>query len=1171
MAESTDQVGAGRYALTGMLGEGGMGTVYRAVDRLTGAEVAVKRLAVRSRPGVTLPAVAPPRGEIGGEIGGAPGGEVGTAVTDPAFDTAGHTLAATPAARAAVAERGDEAPTRQERPSPSPRPDGDSALAMRLAIATEFRILASLRHPSIISVLDYGFDDERRPFLVLELLEDARPITTAARGLPLAARVAFIAQMLQALDYLHRRGIRHRDLKPSNVLVADGRVRVLDFGLALESGEHHRPAGTLGYIAPEVMRGEPHTVAADLYAAGIVAYELLAGHHPFGRSEEDLLRASGLPPTLTLHDPSLPAAASAALVDTVERLLAHAPERRPSSAAQALRLLARTGVLGEGEDADAQRSLVAAARLVGRTRERAQLREALARARRGHGGVVAVTGDSGVGKSRLIDDLRTHALVTGFAVMVGGEVAAGGGAYQAWQEPVRLLALEAAPGAAVPWPLLALVVPDVGELIGAGPLAPPPMDPQTLQVMLFGAVEALVRAARGPTLILLEDLHWAGPESLALLGAMTRVAAQAPLLVVATARTEAAAAVRGPGVEVVALAPLERRELAELATAVLGPLGDRADLVELLHHGTGGVPLYVVEALRLLASQAGGLDRIATMRLPPALTVAQLEQARRDRLARLPGDVLPLCELAAIAGRELDLEMLAALGPGAGLAAMLGAAEHAGVVDADVGGWRFTHDRVREVLVEGIAPARRAELHRRVAGWLDARRRDPVALAWHWGQAGDRAREAAWAAAAGESLLTRAAYPRARIAFERALALLDDRGLAGAERDRAELALQLGRGTCALILDGFGSPATAAAYDRAAALCESLGVAGGAQAFAVLFGQAAVHLFRGDITSSLRLAERALEIARDAGDVDLELEGRFALSNAQFWAGDLAGCEENVQRVLALWSDARAPLHAERFGQVPRITCMTGGAWGAWASGRPELARQRADEAVALARELGHGFTEAIAIQVGTFLAALRRDVEATLEGSETLIRLGAPFPAYMILARTLRAWALAHRERDRRYLDEMRAVWAEWQAIGQGAGHTLITGLLADALLLFAEPAEALAVAREGVAWSEARNERPLRADLLCLEGRALSAQGAPAAARAALAAARRDAQALGADTLVLRVAVATAALDLDAGDRVSARAVLVPAFERVRDGGDTVDLRRARALLARLEERPT
>ena len=1154
MGDPRDHVGTGRYAITAKLGEGGMGAVFRALDRLTGEQVAVKRLTAKAIEAEADATIVTPRGSNRRDVA--------SAATELAVGTDAPT-------------EGDEGPTRHERPGPplvkSPR-KSDSIPALRLAIASEFRILASLRHPNIISVLDYGFDEAHDPFLVLEVLDDARTVTAASRGQPLRVRVGYVAQILQALDYLHRRGIRHRDLKPSNVLVAGGRVRVLDFGLALESGERHRPAGTFGYIAPEVLRGEPHTAVADLYAAGIVAYEILGGRHPFGRTEDEVLAHVGPAATLVLEHGELGLEGARAVSDTVARLLEPDPDRRPTSAAQALRLLARSGALGAVEDDDIRRSMVSAARLVGRQQERAQLRAALGRARKGQGGVIAVVGESGAGKSRLVDDLRTNALVTGCTVVDGGELSEHGAAYQSWQAPLRRLALRVTPHAPVAWPFLTLIVPDIGELIGIGQITSPLMDPQTLQIQMMVAAEGLVRAAAaaGPTVILLEDLHWAGVESLALLGWMTRVAAELPLLIVATTRPEGAPLVCGRGVEVVNVKPLERRDLEELASTVLGPLGQRADLIDLLERGTGGVPLYVVEALRLLAAQAGSLDDIGTMRLPASLTIDVLDRALRERLARMPDEALPLCQLAALVGPDLDLGLLAGVAPELGvdldLTRGLAAAEHAGVIHVDVGGWHFTHDRVRQVLLETIDPGAQRALHRGIASWLERSGGDPVALAWHWGQAGDAGREGAWVAAAADALLMRAAYPRARAAFARALELLDARGLAAAERDRAELRIQLGLGTCALILDGFASPATAAAYDRAQALVESLGVAGGGEAFAVLFGQAAVHLFRGDIVASRDLATRALRLAQEARDVDLEIEGRFAVANADFWLGELAASERNVVRVIALWSADRAPLHLERFGQIPRVTCMTAGAWGQWVAGLPDAALARAEEAASIARGVGHSFSEAIAVQIVAITRALRRDVDETRACAEELVRHGAPFPAYMITARMLLAWARASRERDPQLLGEMIGAWHHWQAIGAGLAHTFIAGLLADAHLLFGQPAEALAVARDARAWGEAHGERALLADLIRLEGEAHAALGDVAAARERFTAALRTAEAQGASSLALRTAVAWARLEHAAGDALEARALLEPALRRMADGADTTDQREARTLLARL-----
>src|SRR5687767_12284436 len=123
--------------------------------------------------------------------------------------------------------------------------------ALRLALAREFQVLASLRHPNVISVLDYGFDSTRQPYFTMALLDKPRTIYDAARGQSLEVRVRLLIQLLQALVYLHRRGIVHRDLKPDNALVLpDGQLKVLDFGLAFarKHGTAGEFSGTPAYM-----------------------------------------------------------------------------------------------------------------------------------------------------------------------------------------------------------------------------------------------------------------------------------------------------------------------------------------------------------------------------------------------------------------------------------------------------------------------------------------------------------------------------------------------------------------------------------------------------------------------------------------------------------------------------------------------------------------------------------------------------------------------------------------------------------------------------------------------------------------------------------------------------------------------------------------------------------
>jgi hypothetical protein len=310
----------------------------------------------------------------------------------------------------------------------------------RLALAKEFRTLASLRHPNIISVLDYGFDAQRQPFYTMELVEDAQNILEYGADKSILRKIELVGEMLLALAYLHRRGIFHRDLKPDNVLIQNGIVKLVDFGLAVHrdhSGEARKneTAGTLAYMSPELFQGEAVSEQSDLFAVGVIACELLSRQHPFASES-----ASAMVNAILTEPPLVSDKIPEPVLRVLLRLLEKDPAQRYDDAFTVLDDLSAASGLSLTRETDTLReSFLQGAAFVGREVELQTLTDALGRAIGGQGSAWLIGGESGVGKSRLVDELSTHALVNGALVLNGQAIQETNAAERLWTQPIRRL------------------------------------------------------------------------------------------------------------------------------------------------------------------------------------------------------------------------------------------------------------------------------------------------------------------------------------------------------------------------------------------------------------------------------------------------------------------------------------------------------------------------------------------------------------------------------------------------------------------------------------------------------------------------------------------------------------------------------------------------------------
>jgi hypothetical protein len=536
----------------------------------------------------------------------------------------------------------------------------------------------------------------------MELLENAQTITAYGQSKSVEEQVALLEQVLQALAYLHRRGIIHRDLKPANTLVIDGQVKVLDFGLAIARehlSETPQIAGTIAYMAPEVLQGAPASEAADLYAVGVMAYELFAGRHPFAIHKftqliQDIVYITPDVWGLKLDEP---------LQAALEKLLAKSPDERYHDANDLIRLYAEvTGQQAQYETATIRESYLQAARFVGREVELKVLTDAFAQVMRGKGSTWLIGGESGVGKSRLLDELRTHVIVEGALALRGQAIAEGGAPYQLWREALRRLCLQT-DLTELEASVLKALVPDIATLIGRDVSDALEIDPQAAQTRLLTVIEDLFRKQTHPIVLLLEDLQWAS-ESLAVLKRLHQSVAELSLLVVANYRDDERPDLPTElsDMQMMKLPRLTGEAIADLSAAMLGEQGRQPQVVDLLRRETEGNVFFIVEVVRTLAEEAGQLDRVGSITVPQKIVAGGMQAVVQRRLKRVPEHARPLLEIAAVAGRELDLKVLGAAAPETTLDSWLTICADASVLEVQDGRWRFAHDKLRERMLADL-------------------------------------------------------------------------------------------------------------------------------------------------------------------------------------------------------------------------------------------------------------------------------------------------------------------------------------------------------------------------------------------------------------------------------------------------------------------------------------
>jgi class 3 adenylate cyclase/predicted ATPase len=661
-------------------------------------------------------------------------------------------------------------------------------------------------------------------------------------------------------------------------------------------------------------------------------------------------------------------------------------------------------------------------------------------AKRGEGRVVLLSGEPGIGKSRLVRALlecvadEPHARMRHFCSPHHSDSALHPIASQL--ERAARFARDDDRGtrtAKLQAMLTALAVaPDdialIGELLGLAGMGEgsprPSLAPMQRRQRTLDALKRLLEASsrHRPILAVFEDAHWCDPTSLELLHRALAELPRLPILFVVTARPGFAPSwLEQPYSHALTLGRLDRTAAAALVESADEFKSLDADRVREILDQTDGVPLFIEELTRAvveagegaLAASREGAPVVSREGAPVVSRIpTTLQASLMSRLDRL-GPAKELAQLGAVIGRSFSWPLLAIV---AGrndkeMAAGLEQLVAAGLLFQEGQGphrrYRFKHALVQSAAYESLLRSARQQLHARIAQALEARFPGVPAeqVAGHWAEAGERARAAAGWQKAGEQAIRRGANREAIAQLGKGLTALD-RLPPSSERDRSELALQLLLAEALIADRGWTAAETQPCWARARALCESIGEP--AALFPILYGQFSNHLSRGE-PDVHELAMQALQATRGSDNGSLRAVAYAMAGMSHFARGEFAAARTGLESALLLSVADRTtttfltPAHNAAIASLwLAMTVLVLGA-------RDEAARH-AVAGLAIARRLDNPHTLAHALALHCRYVAMAEDIAALHETAEELAALAAEhaFPFYAAAADIYRGWVLA-------------------------------------------------------------------------------------------------------------------------------------------------------------------
>jgi predicted ATPase len=836
--------------------------------------------------------------------------------------------------------------------------------------------------------------------------------------------------------------------------------------------------------------------------------------------------------------------------------------------------------------------------LVGRESEVTLLRERWEQVKVGQGHVVLLTGDAGIGKSRLVQMLKEHVanephtrwecrsseyyqntalfpLVDLFQRLLRFEAHETPAAkLETLEQALSQYRLPVEESIQLFAPLLSLPLP-------AHHYPPLNFSPQRQRQKTLETIVAILQehAEQQPVLFILEDLHWTDPTTLEWLNLVIEQIPTASVLVLLTCRpTFQPSWSHRSYVSEITVNRLSPTQVAQIVTCMTDGKTLPQEVLGQIVEKTDGVPLFVEEMTKAIL-EAGYLKEVhghyeltgSLRALTIPVTLQDSLMARLDRLVTAKG----IAQLAAALGRQFAYALLQRVSQ---VDAMTLQRALGRLVDAELVFQRgvppqstyvFKHALIQDAAYASLLKSTRQHYHQQIAQVLEAQfpetaETQPELLAHHYTEAALPEKAVPNWHHAGQRASERSAHVEAIAHLRTGLALLQTLPETPGRVQR-EVDLLIALGASLIAVKGYAASEVAHTYIRAQHLCQHLDDP--QQLFPVLRGLCSYYNVRAEYQTAHAMGEQLLTLAQQAQDAAMLVAAHAALGRTLFWLGATAAAHAHFMQGIALYDPTQHRASAFLYGEDAGVVCRGHAARALWLLGYPDQGRARNGEAVTLAQPIVHPFSLGAALSAAAMFHQFRREGRAVQERAEAVISLATEqgFPHWRAQGVILRGWTLAQQGQVQAGIEQIHQGLRAFRASGAELLRPYYLALLAEAHNVIGQPEAGLTALAEALTLVDKTGERWSEPELYRLKGEFLLERSLDNATEAevcfhhALDIARNQQ----AKSWELRAATSLARLWQQQGKRQEAHDLLAPVYTWFTEGFDTADLKDAKVLL--------